>query len=222
MGRSPNCARVSGTYGSGRRTFPSREPSPPRHTLHGALDPSPSCGLSRVSCGPPSHADDSRPHSTPQAAHPTCAHHVTHPGATRPRPRPEHPDSFSPCSQLEHKNNHTENLSKKLNLSTRHTWTTYHFNEGTPGSPSSTWWAPGSNCGKYRLDLSSRGPVLLSPGDLSTCCGVIGRRCCAQQVLIARPLVPSQVFDGQRVSPRVGRLRLRRLRVRVCRPCRRV
>ena len=119
-------------------------------------------------------------------------------------------------------NNHTENLSKKLNLSTRHTWTTYHFNEGTPGRPSCTWWAPGSNCGKYRLDLSSRGPVLLSPGDLSTCCGVIGRRCCAQQVLIARPLVPSQVFDGQRVSPRVGRLRLRRLRVRVCRPCRRV
>ena len=78
MGRSPNCARVSGTYGTGRRTFPSREPSPPRHTLHGALDPGPSCGLSRVSCGPPSHADDSRPHSTPQAAHPTCAHHVTH------------------------------------------------------------------------------------------------------------------------------------------------
>ena len=36
-------------------------------------------------------------------------------------------------------NNHTQNLSKKLNLSTGHTWATYHFNEGTPGSPPSTW-----------------------------------------------------------------------------------
>ena len=86
MGRSPNGTRVSGTYGPGRRTFPSREPSPPRHTLHGALGSSPPCGLSRVPCGPPSHADDSRPHSTPRTAHPTCAHLVTHPGATRPRP----------------------------------------------------------------------------------------------------------------------------------------
>ena len=91
----------SGTYGSGRRAFPSRETSPPRHTLHGALAPSPSCGLSRIFEALPHTPTTHLSHSTPQAAHPTGTHHIAHPGATRPRPGPAHPDSFSPRSQLE-------------------------------------------------------------------------------------------------------------------------
>ena len=85
------------------RAFPARAASPSHHTLHGALAPGPSCELSRFSCGPPSHAGDSRPHSTPRASRPTCAHRVTHFGATRPGSGSEHPDCPPSPSQLTYK-----------------------------------------------------------------------------------------------------------------------